>query len=202
MPRDKTESHRRVLQAAWEEFAEYGFEKASMRRIGQRCGMTVAGLYRHCRDKEDLFDQLVRPYVEKIDDWMEKHISRSLQSLQDHNVDLRQDSEIDLMRGLIYPDIDAYRLILTGSRGTRYENWLHDLTRKQQDRMMEFLPVIRERGYAVKDISSEQLHILLSAYVQAMFEPVIHGFSREQALDCLELLETFFLPGWKQLLGF
>ena len=46
MPRDKTESHARVLAAARDEFMEYGFEKASMRRIGERCGMTAAGLYR------------------------------------------------------------------------------------------------------------------------------------------------------------
>ena len=34
MPRDKTASHARVIAAAREEFSEYGFEKASMRRVG------------------------------------------------------------------------------------------------------------------------------------------------------------------------
>ena len=51
MPRDKTASHLKVMAAARDEFLQYGFEKASMRRIGERCGLTAAGLYRHCRDK-------------------------------------------------------------------------------------------------------------------------------------------------------
>lgn len=71
MPRDKTASHERVLAAAREEFMAYGFEKASMRRIGERCGMTAAGLYRHCRDKADLFRELVEPSVEGIDQWLD-----------------------------------------------------------------------------------------------------------------------------------
>ena len=50
MPKDKTASHARVLAAAREEFLAYGFEKASMRRVGERCGLTAAGLYRHYTD--------------------------------------------------------------------------------------------------------------------------------------------------------
>ena len=60
MPKDKTVTHIKVLAAAREEFMEYGYENASMRRIGQRCDMTAAGLYRHCKDKAGLFGELVR----------------------------------------------------------------------------------------------------------------------------------------------
>ena len=34
MPRDKTATHIKVLAAAREEFMEYGYENASMRRTG------------------------------------------------------------------------------------------------------------------------------------------------------------------------
>ncbi len=139
MPRDKTRSHQKVLEAAREEFMEYGYENASMRRIGQRCDMTAAGLY---------------------------------------------------------------RLLLTKAQGSPYENFLHDLTQKHQDRMLSFLPMLRERGYALRPIDPQELHLLVSAYTTAMFEPVVHGYSKEEAFRCLETLEAFFLPGWKQLLGF
>ena len=66
MPRDKTSSHMKVMAAARDEFMEFGYEKASMRSVGARCGMSAAGLYRHCRDKEDLFEQLVLPAVERL----------------------------------------------------------------------------------------------------------------------------------------
>ena len=43
---------------------------------------------------------------------------------------------------------------------------------------------------------------MLSAYTTAMFEPVVHNYSMEEALRCLKTVEAFFLPGWKQLMGF
>ena len=199
MPRDKTESHGRVLEAARQEFLEYGFENASMRRIGEKAGMSAAALYRHCKDKEDLFEQTVSPSVKKIEDWMKGHISRCAEN---ENQDLFEDSWIDLMRDVIYADMDEYRLLLTKAQGTRYENFLHDFTQQHQKLMMEFLPLIRERGNDVREISERELHILMSAYSAAMFEPVVHGYSKQEAFRCLETLEAFFLPGWKQLFGF
>ena len=49
----------RVLNAAKAEFLEKGFEKASIRSIGEKEGMTSAGLYRHCIDKEE--HVIIRP---------------------------------------------------------------------------------------------------------------------------------------------
>ncbi len=68
--------------------------------------------------------------------------------------------------------------------------------------MLRFLPLLREKGYPIRDVSAQELHLLLSAYTTALFEPVIHGYSLEEALRCLETVEAFFLPGWKQLMGF
>lgn len=118
MPRDKTANHIRLMAAARQEFLEYGYEKASMRSIGERCGMTAAGLYRHCRDKEDLFDQLVMPCVQRIEEWLTAHIARYVDAVQsDHQVSWR-DSEIDMMREIIYPNMEDYHLLLAKSQGT------------------------------------------------------------------------------------
>lgn len=201
VPKDKTASHRKVLAAAREEFMEYGYENASMRRIGQRAGMTAAGLYRHCRDKADLFSEIVLPSIQRIDDWLDAHISRSVRSVESNDVDLWKDSEIDMMRDLVYPNMEEYRLLLTRAQGSPYENFLHDLTEKHQNQMLQFLPLLQERGFTPRRIDPQELHLLLSAYTTALFEPVVHGYSQEDAFRCLETVEAFFLPGWKQVLG-
>ena len=202
MPRDKTATHIKVLTAAREEFMEYGYENASMRRIGQRCDMTAAGLYRHCKDKAGLFGELVSPSIEKIDAWLEAHITRSMKTMESDTIDLWKDSEIDMMRDLIYPNMEEYRLLLTKAHGSPYENYLHDLTQKRQEKMLSFLPLLQEKGYVPHMIDAKEMHLLLSAYTTALFEPVIHGYTEEEAYRCSEMLEEFFLPGWKQLLGF
>ena len=177
MPRDKTANHIKLMAAARAEFLEVGFEKASMRSIGERCGLTAAGLYRHCRDKEDLFDQLVSPAVERLNVWTQEHVDRYVKTVESSREPLWRDSWIDMMREIVYPNMEDYTLLVARFQGTK-------------------------RGYPVWDISPAALHLLLSAYSTALFEPVIHSYPLEDAIRCLDTVEAFFLPGWKKLMGF
>ena len=202
MPRDKTVNHVKIMAAARNEFMEHGFDKASMRSIAERCSMTAAGIYRHCIDKEDLFDQIVSPAVERINKWIDAHVARYVDAVNQEERLQWRDSEIDMMREVVYPHVDDYYLILTCASGTKYENFLHDLTQAAQEKTSEYLPILREKGAVVREISPTELHLLFSAYVTALFEPVIHRYPPEEAIRCLETVEAFFLPGWKNLFGF
>ena len=102
MPRDKTAAHRKLMSAAREEFLAFGFEKAPMRSIGQRCGMTAAGIYRHCRSKEDLFDQLVSPAALRLGGWMREHEARYTDGFRDGQAAMWQDPWADMMRNVVY----------------------------------------------------------------------------------------------------
>lgn len=201
MPRDKTANHIKIIAAAKEEFMEMGFDKASMRGIAQRCNLTAAGIYRHCKDKEDLFDQLVEPAINRIDNWLKTHIDRYVDAVNQNDNVIWKDSEIDMMRQIIYPNMEEYHLLIAKSKGTKYENYLHDLTEKSQQRLFDYFPMLREKGYAVWNIAQNELHLLISAYITALFEPVIHNYSQKEALKCLDTIEAFFLPGWKNLMG-
>ena len=202
MPRDKTANHIKIIAAAKAEFMEMGFDKSSMRSIAERCGMTAAGIYRHCVDKADLFDQIVAPAVDRINAWLDAHVARYVDAVHHEERIQWRDSEIDMMREIIYPNMEEYHLLLAKSQGSKYEHFLHDLTEGQQAQLVQYMPMLTAQGYAVRDITPKELHLLLSAYTTALFEPVIHNYSVEEALRCLTAVEAFFLPGWKQLLGF
>ncbi len=201
MPRDKTANHIKLLAAAREEFLEYGYEKASMRSIGCRCGMSAAGLYRHCRDKEDLFDLLVSPCAKRLIDWKSAHAVRYTLPSESGQDILFQDSWIEMMREIVYPHIEEYHLLAARSEGTKYADFLHDLVGDGEQDFRSFLALLRERGYSVRDIRNDELHILHSVYSSALFEPVISNYSKEDALRCLDTVEMFFIPCWHQLIG-
>ncbi len=202
MPKDKTANHIKLMAAARMEFLELGFEKASMRSIGERCGLTAAGLYRHCRDKEDLFGQLVSPAVERVNAWINEHVDHYVKTVKKGDKALWKDAWTDMMRDVVYPNMEDYYLLVARSQGTKYENFLHDLTEEGQKQFLSYFPLLRELGYPVWDINPSELHLLLSAYSTALFEPVIHKYPLEDALRCLDTVEAFFLPGWKKLMGF
>ena len=62
MPRDKTASHEKIVDAAMREFQEKGYEQASMKAVADAVGMTSAALYRHFENKQDMFASLVQPF--------------------------------------------------------------------------------------------------------------------------------------------
>jgi len=188
------------MAAAKEEFMEKGYEKASMRGIAERCGLTAAGIYRHCRDKEDLFCQLVSSAESRLMDWAKDHRRRYGNPAKSGGKLVWQDSFIDMMRDVVYPDMEEYHLLIAKSKGSKYEDFLHDLTEKTQNGMISYLDAQKKAGGKVPKIKPVQLHMLLTAYISALFEPVIHNYPYKDAIDALETLELFFLPGWKQLM--
>ena len=67
------ETRAALIKAATEEFAEYGFEKSSLRRICSRAEVTTGALYSSFANKNDLFESVVAPVMEQIFHVIETH---------------------------------------------------------------------------------------------------------------------------------
>ena len=203
MPRDKTQSHIKVKQAIKEEFLEKGYEGASVRSIGARAGMTSAGLYRHYVDKADMFSAMVDPLIESIREWIQNHKERKYGLLEDkrNGEELFGETIVDLIRDVIVPRKEEFRILLNCSAGTKYENFIHDFVEENQIDFMNALGYFREKGFSVKEISEEELHMLLSAYITACLEPVIHNMEDAQIDKYLNTIQEFFMPGWMNIMG-
>ena len=204
MPKDKALSHRKVLDAAKAEFLESGFEKASIRSIGKRAGMTSAGLYRHCIDKEDLFCQILEPLMTEMHKCLHLHKKKSDNALEtgSGHVEAFDNGSITIFHKLSVKYRDEMKLLLCRAGGTRYEDFLHDLVKTQEEEMFQALAALKEQGYAVKEVSEKEMHMLLSAYMTAIMEPVIHDYTEEETEICLSTVLDFFMPGWMKIMGF
>jgi len=65
--RTRVDSRRElILDAAAVEFAEVGYERATLDRIGERVGLSKASLYYYVKGKEDLFAQAVERFVDDV----------------------------------------------------------------------------------------------------------------------------------------
>lgn len=203
MPRDKTETYEKILPAAREEFLEKGFEQASMRNIAAKVGMSAAGLYRHFADKEALFAALVEPALEACETWYQGHKEEDYQMLEEDRLDDMWSNGADaaLILEVVYPNYDAFKLLICCSEGTRYADYLHELVMLEQRETLAFMEEAKKRGVPVKEVREEELHLLLSAYVTALFEVVVHDFPYEDARHYLETFRAFFYPGWRAILG-
>ena len=203
MPRDKTLSHEKVKKAVKEEFLEKGFEDASIRSIGARAGMTSAGLYRHYADKEAMFNAMVEPLIECIKEWTRKHTSRKFDLLEGNASDdkLFGENFVDMVKEVILPRRDEFILLISRSAGTKYENFIHDYVEDNQKEFMDAIRYLKRKGYQAADLGEEELHMLLSAYLTACFEPIIHDYDDTKVIKYLNTVQEFFMPGWLKIMG-
>lgn len=203
MPRDKTGTRLKIMPAAKRIFLEKGYEKATMREIAAAAGITAAGLYRHFPDKEALFSALVEPVLEEMMQWYHEQKHQHYDYLEQGDLEAmwEQGADLTMMMELVYVHLDDFKLLLCCSEGTKYTGFLHEFIMLEQEETLAYMEAARQRGIPVQDIPSEELHLLLTAYCNALFEVVIHDFTREQALHYMKTLRKFFYPGWRAVLG-
>lgn len=201
MPRDKTAAHEKIIEAARQEFLEKGFEKASMRSIAERTGMSVAGLYRHFADKESMFDFLVEPATSMVQSFYDEEKESDFQWIGEHDLDSVWAATFDLspVLDLIYEQHEAFQLLLSCAGGSRHENFVKDFVDMDVRDFHAFIAAARENGYQVREIPDEEMHMILTAYFEAFFDIVRNDVPLPEAKERAATLARFFAPGWKAL---
>ena len=204
MPKDKTQMHENLMCAAKKEFLEQGFENASMRRIASEVGLTVGALYRHFANKEEMFAALVEPTINGLMAMYDQYCEQGYEVMKGGDVNRlwnESESEIRWLMSYIYDNFDEFRLIVCCSQGTRYESFVHDMAMLEEHTTLDYFKRMKKYGMSVKVPSKQEFHMLVTANVSAVFEAVIHGFSRKQAMHYARTLDEFFSAGWKKILG-
>ena len=204
MPRDKSENSKKIIAAAQSEFMKQGFESASMRSIASQVGMTVGALYRHFPNKEELFAALVEPAISELMELYEQFRDKEYEMLKTATLEQlwkESDSETKWLMRFIYDHLDAFKLLICRSQGTRYENFEHELALLEERSTLAYFDKMKEYGLEVTEIPREEFHILVTANVSSVFEAVKHGLSDKEAMHYADTLDAFFSAGWKKILG-
>ena len=150
-----------------------------------------------------MFDAVIEPLTKSVESWLERHKQESLERMERQlSGDILGETLFDLIKDVILPRREEFKLLISCSAGSRYENYINDFVLQNQKDMMLTFERLRGEGYKVRDITEEELHILLSAYLTACFEPIIHGHDDEEVLRQLDTIRDFFLPGWQKNMGF
>lgn len=204
MPKDKSLTLEKIIPCAKKEFLDKGFERASLRTIAADAGMSAAGLYRHFESKEAMFDALVAPLVDTYLRNYKESMQRSYALLDTEEIKkfwiISEEEGLQYVN-FIYDHFEEFKLLLTRSDGTKHQNFVHQVSEMEVKEMTRLMDELRSRGFSVKDISQDELHMLISGYVTSIFEVVIHDYPREKAITHVKTLMRFLYPGWIKAFG-
>lgn len=195
----------RLFESAKVEFLEKGYQNASLQDICKNAGVTTGALYKRYKGKEELFGAVVEPFIQMFNAFLEAEIKSEFEYLKQDQLETLWNDEIRILHiqrsmNFFYDNFDGMRLLLCCSQGTSYESFLHDFSAEMTNLTARFMSEARKQNSAIKLMDIEELHIFETAFCSAMFEPIIHNFSREKALTYCEKLSDFF--NWKKVFGF
>ena len=179
-----------LLSSGKEQFLAYGFEKASLRTICKKAGLTTGAFYNHFSGKEDLFSSLVDPMIKGFRKMYQGVISQEL-------ADLTTGVENELTSityAIRYKD--EFRLLFECSQGTKYEGFKEHLIHEV------FYPSYQEvfDRYAGRHVDPALVQIILHMKFEEYMELIYGGYTMEEVKKLIIQLTVFSEAGFHRLL--
>jgi transcriptional regulator, tetR family len=102
----------------------------------------------------------------------------------------------------LFDNKEIYSLIINGSYGTSYENFLEKLTGMEDDARIKMQEISLEADTASEKISDKGFHIINHAHFLALTEAVLHSENKQELLENARLVSCFFSGGWENIRGY
>ena len=179
-----------LLSSGKDQFLTYGFEKASLRTICKKAGLTTGAFYHHFSGKEDLFSSLVEPMIHGFRKMYQNVISQEL-------ADLTTGVENELTSITYAIDHkDEFRLLFECSKGTKYEGFKEHLIQEV------FYPSYQEvfDRYAGRHVDPALVRIILYMKFEEYMELIYGGYTMNEVKKLITQLTVFSEAGFHRLL--
>lgn len=203
MLRDKKESHTLILENAKKEFLKFGFEKASMRSIANKSGVTAGALYKHFKGKEEMFNALVEPVYLKLISIFDKYTDCVMEDMEENPSELFDDSikGSAAVLDFIYENFDEFQLMFNHSAGTRFEHIRENIVNIETRSTRQFLETANKNGLSPAKISDTEIHIFATMSLTPIFEVITHGYPYKEALEIIELMSKAQNYAWEKIVN-
>ena len=191
----------RLLESARRHFLEKGFLNAQLKDICDDADVTTGALYKRYRGKEELFDALVAGTLREIEESISRRAGIDLYTVSDQALAGAWANTYDgVMEWFSFCNAhrDGFVLLVRCAAGTRYGNFLHDFCAHMTEIDYQWLVEMQRRGLCRTDIDARELHVLLTAYWEAYYEPFVHDFTWEEIHRHATIMCKLF--NWKDAL--
>lgn len=187
-----------LIQAAKEEFMEKGYNKASLRNICSKAGMTTGALYFFFENKEDLYEEITGSAKNELKNLIIKHIAEdkeAMESITDINQMFEDhSSEADMFIECIYRNYDSFMLILSGSKEGEYEALIDEFVKLTESSSTELM-----KSSKLFNPDPFMSHWIAHTIVDSFVHVVTHEPDVEKAKVKMRFILNFIVQGWTSL---
>jgi len=184
----KEEIRSAILRAAQDEFIEYGYLSASLRRIASKVGVSVGNLYRYYAGKEELFDAIVAPAYVELERILLHHESHATENAPIVELIIETFSKIDkeLRKSLF--------ILIDSSRATRHEQTVQALYKMMAENIVRHLEKNNLKT-GTEEFTQEVAWPISIAFMQGFFAIIRRNTGTEDYQKVLRQYVTFWYRG-------
>ncbi|MCR4696013.1 MAG: TetR/AcrR family transcriptional regulator [Lachnospiraceae bacterium] len=192
------EKRRLLIEAAKQEFLEKGYNKASLRNICAKAGVTTGALYFFFNNKEDLFDSIIYPPLEELKRMIMEHYKEDREFMGNMNSldfgDLDHSDIAEMVVKCIYKNYDSFVLLLSGSK----EDALDQIIDEFVD-LIEKSTVLMVKDSNFYTYDPFMTHWMAHTTVDSISQVVMHERDEEIALKRIQSIMNYLVIGWVKL---
>lgn len=194
----------RILDAAKAEFLDKGYTDASLRSIAAAADTSTNSIYVRFGDKEGLFSAIVEPALSQMTERFLKiqetfhRMDRAAQAA--HMAEYADGGTLELVN-YMYDNLDAFRLLLDASYGTRFHNFVDQLVGIEVEYTYKYMESVGCPARLGDAMTEKLLHIVTTSRFESIFEVVRHGMSRAEAAEYIDLLSRYHRTGFNAVFG-
>ena len=193
-----------ILEASRKEFMEYGYEKASLRRIAKEASVTTGAIYGYFAGKDALFAALTEDAAEELVELYTK-VHSDFASLppeeQPDMLNVVTEECVPWLVNYVYDHFEAFKLLLCCGAPGCGERFFDRLAEVGEQSCHDFVAAVEQMGYPVPKLGDALIHIVCSTFFRQIQEFVDHDIPREEAMSCSLILSRFQHAGWKRILN-
>jgi AcrR family transcriptional regulator len=178
-----------------------------MRDIARKTGMAAATVYTYFSDKDALFRAIVDPAAKKLAAGMQGSMTGfssdiGVQTAIDEVFTL-ETAKASLLRlfDLIYSDLDEFRLLLHGAKGSSMANFRERVTSRYAELCIPLLEAASARFGKARKYSELSSRLVFMLYFEIAEQIVLKNIPREQAERDAEQWAGIIRGSWFGLLG-
>lgn len=187
----------KIIKAAFDEFMEFGFRKASIRKIADRAGVTPGAIYTRYDSKDALFCSLVSNFLSAVK-VQSKPLGKMYYDIQQsRNVNALMEAirkEENIYLDVLFKYYDECILFFCRSEGSSVYDTIQNMMEHKAAVTVAFL-----KGMSQSDIDLDGIGMIMGKQFHYYRQILEKGYSKEKAVSCMKTVETFLEAGWKDL---
>lgn len=197
-------TRQRIIECAKKEFLKRGFIKAQVVEIAKSAKITTGAIYRHFKDKEDLFLSLVREvydYTMNTLEYVEAYEPDAMSvMLSEASV---KDSFSETMKYVdyMYSHFEEFQLLLKCSQGSCMEDFIEEITKRYSKKNSDFIEALYKEKIIDKKPDDLEIHIITKSFITALCECVLQNIPYDNVKSYIWDIVTFHHYGWYGVLG-